>query len=187
MGDAVIGNFRLPDVDAGEIGKPQQIRERFGAWVEREGVLDDDCEVTAEHRGWRMDSAKAGGAGFPWMFDYCVHFFATAEYLMKNARINEVYSLMSDISWMNKAQEGEIDQEEMNIYKPQGTDDIPIITWTYDDPSCQGVWMRAESLNGKYDPDSRCGSSRLGKPRETRSRSRARPPPSPRRPLLAPP
>jgi predicted dehydrogenase len=29
--------------------------------------------------------------------------------------------------------------------------DIPIITWRYEDPACQGVWMRAERLNGKYD------------------------------------
>ena len=29
--------------------------------------------------------------------------------------------------------------------------DIPIITWRYADPTRQGVWMRAERLNGKYD------------------------------------
>ena len=29
--------------------------------------------------------------------------------------------------------------------------DIPIITWKYEDTDCQGVWMRAEGLNGKYD------------------------------------
>ena len=29
--------------------------------------------------------------------------------------------------------------------------DIPIITWVYDDPGRNGVWMRAERLNGKYD------------------------------------
>jgi len=29
--------------------------------------------------------------------------------------------------------------------------DIPIITWRYEDAACQGVWMRAERLNGKYD------------------------------------
>jgi predicted dehydrogenase len=29
--------------------------------------------------------------------------------------------------------------------------DIPIITWKYEDNDCQGVWMRAERLNGKYD------------------------------------
>lgn len=29
--------------------------------------------------------------------------------------------------------------------------DIPIITWRYEDTARQGVWMRAERLNGKYD------------------------------------
>jgi len=28
-------------IDAGEIGKPSQIRERFGAWIERPGALGD--------------------------------------------------------------------------------------------------------------------------------------------------
>jgi predicted dehydrogenase len=139
-------------VDAGEIGKPQQIRQRFGAWVERAGALDPGREVTDEHRGWRMDTTRAGGAGFPWMFDHCVHFFATAEYLMNDSRIKEVYSLKGDISWMNDAQQDNIDHAEMNIYQPEAAGDIPIITWTYDDPACQGVWMRAEALNGKYDP-----------------------------------
>jgi UDP-N-acetylglucosamine 3-dehydrogenase len=69
-------------IDMGEIGKPQQIRQRFGAWLERPGALETDRESSDDHRGWRMDSEKAGGAGFPWMFDHCVHFFATAEYLM---------------------------------------------------------------------------------------------------------
>lgn len=40
----------------------------------------------------------------------------------------------------------------MNIYKPQEAGDIPIITWSYDDPACHGIWMRAEPLNGKHDP-----------------------------------
>ena len=138
-------------IDAGEIGKPQQIRERFGSWVERPGVLDEDREVTQQHRGWRMDTTRAGGAGFPWMFDHCVHFFATAEYLMKGSRIKEVYSLRSDISWMADATRHVADNAEMNIYRPQ-TGDIPIMAWTYEDAACQGVWTRAEALNGKYDP-----------------------------------
>jgi len=99
-----------------------------------------------------MDTTRAGGAGFPWMFDHCVHFFATAEYLMNDSRIKEVYSLKGDISWMNDAQQDNIDHAEMNIYQPEAAGDIPIMTWTYDDPACQGVWMRAEALNGKYDP-----------------------------------
>jgi predicted dehydrogenase len=139
-------------IDAGEIGKPQQIRQRFGAWVERAGVLDESREVTDQHRGWRMDSQKAGGAGFPWMFDHCVHFFATAKYLMNESKIKEVYSLKSDISWMNDETKHALDRTDMNIYRPERVGDIPIMTWIYEDPACQGIWMRAESLNGKYDP-----------------------------------
>ncbi|MDG2196253.1 MAG: Gfo/Idh/MocA family oxidoreductase [SAR324 cluster bacterium] len=136
-------------IEAGEIGKPQQIRQRFGSWVERPGVLETGRPVTDDHRGWRMDSKKAGGAGFPWMFDHCVHFFATAEYLM-GSRIKEVYALKSDISWMKTAYQ--VDEGETHVYRPEDSGDIPIITWTYDDPACQGVWMRAETLNGKFDP-----------------------------------
>jgi hypothetical protein len=86
------------------------------------------------------------------LFDHCVHFFATAEYLMKGARIKEVYALKSDISWMNDEKQYTLDRSEMNIYRPEAAGDIPIMTWTYDDPACQGIWMRAEALNGKYDP-----------------------------------
>jgi len=134
-------------VDAGMIGKPQQIRQRFGSWIERPGALDDGRPVSENHVGWRMDSNKAGGAGFPWFFDHFIHFFATAEYLMKS-RIKEVYALKSDIGWMQQAQ---TDREGMHLYTPESTD-IPIVTWTYEDTACQGVWMRAEALNGKYDP-----------------------------------
>jgi predicted dehydrogenase len=130
-------------IDAGEIGKPQQIRERFGAWIERAGAFDTPGrQITGDHRGWRTDSKRAGGAGFPWMYDHCVHFFATAQYLMNDSRIREVYALTSDLSWMDGTRRHA---------------DIPIITWTYEDPACQGIWMRAEPLNGKYDP--MCGFS----------------------------
>lgn len=135
-------------IEAGEIGRPLQVRQRFGSWIERPGALDTARPVTDDHRGWRMDSARAGGAGFPWMFDHCVHFFATAEYLMKDTRIGEVYSLRSDISWMN-ARDG---SGHAGMYRPESAGDIPIIAWSYDDPACQGVWMRAEALTGKYDP-----------------------------------
>ena len=47
-------------IEAGEIGKPQQIRQRFGSRVERPGVLETGRPVTDDHRGWRMDSKKAG-------------------------------------------------------------------------------------------------------------------------------
>ena len=82
-------------------------------------MLDDRREVTDQHRGWRMDSKKAGGAGFPWMFDHCVHFFATAKYLMNESKIKEVYSLKSDISWMHDATKHALDRANMNIYRPE--------------------------------------------------------------------
>lgn len=144
-------------IEAGEIGKPSQIRQRFGAWVERPGVLETGRAVTSDHRGWRMDSKRAGGAGFPWMYDHCVHFFATAEFLMKDARVKDVYSLKSDISWMKDRRQHVHDDAAMNMYKPEESGDIPIMVWSYDDPACQGIWMRAEPLNGKHDP--MCGFS----------------------------
>ena len=38
-----------------------------------------------------------------------------------------------------------------NLYEVNTAEDIPLMTWTYEDPACQGIWMRAEHLNGKYD------------------------------------
>ncbi len=38
-----------------------------------------------------------------------------------------------------------------NLYEVNTAEDIPLMMWTYEDPACQGVWMRAEHLNGKYD------------------------------------
>jgi predicted dehydrogenase len=137
-------------VEAGAIGRPQQMRQRFGSWVERPGALATDRPLTDHHRGWRMDTTRAGGAGFPWMFDHCVHFFATAEYLM-GSRIREVYALNSDIGWMH-AGGHHVDQAEAHVYRPEAAGDIPIIVWSHEDPACHGVWTRAEALNGKYDP-----------------------------------
>lgn len=137
-------------IDAGEIGKPLQIRERFGAWNERPGVLEAR-KVTID-RAWRKDSSKAGGAGFPWMFDHCVHFFATAEYLMNDSRIKEVNSIMSDNSGLSGERARKEGNGEATRNGADASLDIPLMTWTYDDPACQGVWMRAEPLNGKYDP-----------------------------------
>lgn len=133
-------------IDAGEIGKPTQIRQRFGEWIPKEGVLDNR-ETTELHRGWRMNTDKAGGNGFPWMFDHCVHFFTAAEYLM-GSKITEVYSLMADNSWMHKNTE---DKVEMSLHGGTEIGDIAMLTWSYEDPACKGVWMRAEEMNGKYD------------------------------------
>lgn len=137
-------------IDAGEIGKPTQIRERFGAWIEKEGVMSN--RPVSANREWRMDSAKAGGNGFPWMFDHCVHFFSTAEYLMNDSKIKEVYSVKSDLTWMDEQQKHEVESGKMHLYGTNAAGDIPIMTWTYEDSACQGIWMRAEYLNGKYDP-----------------------------------
>ena len=118
-------------IDAGEIGKPTQIRERFGAWIEKEGVMSD--RPVSENREWRMDSSKAGGNGFPWMFDHCVHFFSTAEYLMNDSKIKEVYSLKSDLTWMNDQQKQDVENSKMHIYGTKAAWDITIMTWTYED------------------------------------------------------
>lgn len=136
-------------IDAGEIGKPTQIRERFGAWIEKENVMND--RPTTANREWRMDSTKAGGNGFPWMFDHCVHFFSIAEYLMNDSKVKEVYSLKSDLDWMNTQQQHKVENNKMHLYGTNVAGDIPIMTWTYEDSGCQGVWMRAEYLNGKFD------------------------------------
>lgn len=134
-------------IDAGEIGKPTQIRQRFGEWIEKEGVLDNR-ETTENHRGWRMNTKRAGGNGFPWMFDHCVHFFTAAEYLMNESKIKEVNALMTDRSWMHQDKD---DKVEMSLHGGTEIGDIAMLTWTYEDPACTGVWMRAESINGKYD------------------------------------
>lgn len=139
-------------IDAGEIGKPQQIRQRFGAWIERPGVLEAVHGEAAGSEQWRGDSAKAGGNGFPWQFDHNIHFFATAQYLMNASPVKTVYSVKADNSWLrSNVQVGSGDDAPDNLYNVNTADDFPLMTWTYEDPACQGVWMRAEHLNGKYD------------------------------------
>jgi hypothetical protein len=41
-----------------------------------------------------MNAEKSGGVDYPWIFDHAVHFFATAEYFMRDMKITEVYALM---------------------------------------------------------------------------------------------
>lgn len=136
-------------IDAGEIGKPTQIRERFGAWIEKNHVMDN--RPVSANREWRVDSKKAGGNGFPWMFDHCPHFFSTAQYLMNDSKIKEVYSLKSSLSWMDDKEKTAVEGDKMHLYGTNPAGDIPIMTWTYEDSGCQGVWTRAEYLNGKFD------------------------------------
>ena len=64
---------------------------------------------------------------------------------MLDGRIAEVYAVTST--------SGNVRKDSGAAHDPYVTAelDIPVITWTYEDADCQGVWMRAEPLNGKYD------------------------------------
>jgi len=129
-------------IEAGEIGRPLQIRQRHGAWFERE---EAKVYTGPADRNWRMDPEKSGGGDYPWIYDHAVHFFATAEYLMLDEKISQVYAVMAT------SRGGE--KKSGAAHDPYATaeKDIPIITWKYEDTDCQGVWTRAERLNGKYD------------------------------------
>ena len=129
-------------IEDGEIGRPLQIRQRHGAWLEREQIYSGDISI---NRSWRLDPVRSGGGAFPWIFDHAVHFFATAEYLMLDSPVSEIYAVTADNSCI-RMQNGA-------AHDPYRTAelDIPIITWRHESPSYHGVWMRAERLNGKYD------------------------------------
>ena len=129
-------------IDAGEIGRPLQIRQRHGAWFERER---EAVEEIPEGRNWRVHGEKSGGGDYPWIFDHAVHFFATAEYLMGDTKIAEVSAVKGTCRTDSK--QGGAAHDPYAVPHV----DIPIITWNYEDTDCQGVWMRAERLNGKYD------------------------------------
>lgn len=129
-------------IEAGEIGRPLQLRQRHGAWHRRD---DHNLHLAAMERNWRVDPEKSGGGAYPWIFDHAVHFFATAEYLMLDQPLAEVYAVAAKGSAGPKRQGAEHDPYQTAEV------DIPIITWTYADGDAQGVWMRAERLNGKYD------------------------------------
>ena len=129
-------------LEAGEIGRPLQIRQRHGAWLEKEQLHASDLPTD---RSWRLDPIQSGGGAFPWIFDHAVHFFSTAEYLMLDNPVREVFAVTADNRGV-RSQKGA-------AHDPYSTAevDIPIITWKYENPACQGAWMRAERLNGKYD------------------------------------
>ena len=129
-------------IEAGEIGRPLQIRERHGAWLARERPLGDHAPVD---RSWRVDGARSGGGDFPWIFDHAVHFFATAEYFMLDEPIDQVYAVTAAAQASPERRGAAHDPYRMAEI------DTPIITWKYADAARQGVWMRAERLNGKYD------------------------------------
>jgi len=129
-------------IAAGEVGRPLQIRQRHGTWLERARTSIDTGPAD---RRWRVDPEKSGGGDYPWIFDHAVHFFATAEYLMLDQKIAEVYAVT--------ATSGATGTGRGAAHDPYAAAevDIPLITWKYEDAACQGVWMRAERLNGKYD------------------------------------
>ena len=129
-------------IEDGAIGRPLQIRQRHGAWRRR---ADHELHLSAAARAWRLDGAQSGGGRYPWMFDHAAHFFATAEYLMEDATINEVYAVVATGSGARRRAGASHDP-----YKTEELD-IPIITWRYADAERQGVWVRADPLNGKYD------------------------------------
>lgn len=64
------------------------------------------------------------------------------------SKITEVYSMMSDNSWIHKNSD---DKVEMSLHGGTEVGDIAMLTWSHADPACKGVWMRAEEINGKYD------------------------------------
>lgn len=128
-------------IDSGEIGRPLQIRQRHGAWLEKKVA---SVYTGPPDRNWRIDPQKSGGGEYPWIFDHTGHFFATAEYFMPGKKIKEVYALKATSHGFRKSGAGHDPYTTATV-------DTPIITWKYDDPDCQGVWMRAERLNGKFD------------------------------------
>jgi predicted dehydrogenase len=119
-------------IEAGEIGNPLQIRQRHGPWRRRQ--RGTPVRRSAGAKTWRRDPELSGGGNYTWIFDHAVHFFAAAEYFLLDQQISEVYSVKSTCTVREKRE-----------------DEIPIITWTYENTDCQGVWMRAEPANGKYD------------------------------------
>lgn len=129
-------------IEAGEIGQPLQIRQRHGAWWEREAAT---VYAGPADQNWRIDPEKSGGGDYQWIFDHAVHFFATAEYLMLDCKVAEVYAVKA-----TRKGAGQASGAARDPYTA-ATVDIPLITWVYEDADRQGVWMRAEHLNGKYD------------------------------------
>jgi len=119
-------------IEAGEIGKPLQIRQRHGPW--RRKQTRKPVRRSSGATTWRKDPELSGGGNYTWIFDHAVHFFAAAEYFLLDRQINEVYSVKGTCTSRGERQ-----------------NEIPIITWTYEDTDCQGVWMRAEPANGKFD------------------------------------
>ena len=129
-------------IAAGEIGRPMQVRLRHGGWRERPRPRIDTGPAD---RTWRVDPESSGGGKYPWLFDHAVHFFASAEYFMLDTPISEIYALRGGLARRSGSAGAAHDPYT------SAEVDIPIITWRYVDEERQGVWMRAERLNHKYD------------------------------------
>lgn len=129
-------------VEDGAIGRPLQVRQRHGAWVPRPGAR---IYTGPSDRNWRVDPVKSGGGRFPWIFDHAVHFFAAAEYFMLGSPVSEVYAIPS-LGRSEAGAQGAAGDPYAGIEV-----DVPLIAWKHEKPDCQGVWMRAERLNGRFD------------------------------------
>ena len=129
-------------IEADEIGRPLQVRQRHGDWLEREVAA---VYTGPADRNWRVDPEQSGGGDYPWIYDHAVHFFATAEYFMLDAPIAEVYAVTASTAGGPRQSGAAHDPYAVAEV------DIPIITWKHADADRQGVWMRAERLNGKFD------------------------------------
>ena len=141
-------------IEAGEIGRPMQIRQRHGGWVGRKKTA---IPVGPSDRSWRVDPNKSGGGRYPWIFDHAVHFFAVAEFFMLGEPVTEVYALdagqppgktqpRSKGPPPDKVRTG-ASHDPYTSAEP----DIPLLVWKHGDGRSQGLWTRAERLNNRYD------------------------------------
>ena len=130
-------------IESGEIGRP--LTDQTTAWglagPEKSRPLIRGRLLAA---GVLIRPNQAGG-DYPWIFDHAVHFFAAAEFFMLDQPIAEIYALTAS------GHDGAARRGAGHDPYQSSEVDIPIITWKFDDPACQGVWMRAERLNRKYD------------------------------------
>ena len=129
-------------IDHGEIGRPLQVRQRHGSWLDRDSPRH---ESVPSDRNWRLDPEKSGGGDYPWIYDHSPHFFATAEYFCQERRIAEVYAVTA------RDAGGETRRGASHDPYTTAQVDIAILTWKHEDPAVQGLWARSERLNGKYD------------------------------------
>ena len=129
-------------IEAGEIGRPLQVRQRHGGWVEREKPA---IPTGPADRGWRVDPKMSGGGRFPWIFDHAVHFFAAAEFFLLDEPVTEVYAL--DAGQPLSDERAGASHDPYTSAEP----DIPMLVWKHGDGRSQGAWTRAERLNGRYD------------------------------------